>query len=95
MSCGLCTVKPGDYVSFEVLFTKIVNKHAPLKTKILQANNKPFINKSLRKEVSTRSRLHNIANRTGKPADISKYKKQWNIVKYFKTTKHKKSILKP
>ena len=72
LSCGLITVAPGDYVSFEALFTKILNKHAPLKAKILRANNKLFVNKSLRKAISTRSRLRNIANRTGKPADIAK-----------------------
>ena len=82
LSFGLRTVISGDYLAFEALFTKILNRHAPLKTKILRGNNKPIVNKSLRKAISTRSRLRNTANRTGDPADIAKYKKQRNIVKY-------------
>ena len=41
------------------LFSKIVNKHAPLKKKFLRGNQAPFINKELRKAIYDRSRLRN------------------------------------
>ena len=41
-------------------------------------NNKPHINKELRKAIMRRSRLKNKANKTKKPTDISDFKKQRN-----------------
>ena len=41
------------------LFSKIVNKHAPLKKKFLRGNQAPFINKELRKAIYDRSRSRN------------------------------------
>ena len=38
-----------EYLSYQ--FADVVNKHAPLKTKVLRGNNAPFINKQLRKEI--------------------------------------------
>ena len=38
-------------------FRAIVDKHAPLKTKILRGNTAPFMNRDLRKGIYTRSRL--------------------------------------
>ena len=37
------------YSDFENIFTNILNKNAPLKYKIIRANNKPHINKILRR----------------------------------------------
>ena len=37
-----------EYLSY--LFADVVNKHSPLKTKVLGGNNAPFINKHLRKK---------------------------------------------
>ena len=39
------------------LFSKIVNKHAPLKKKFLRDNQAPFMNKELRKAIYDRSKL--------------------------------------
>ena len=84
----------GDYSTFEDAFIEILDKHAPRKKKIIRGNNKPFVNKPLKNAIATRSRLRKIANKTGDPLDISKYKKQRNFVKrlndktqkeYFKT----------
>ena len=35
----------------------IVNKHAPLKKKIVRGNNAPFMNREFQKEIYVRSRL--------------------------------------
>ena len=41
------------------LFSKIANKHVPLKTKFVRGNQGPLINKELRKAIYDRSRLKN------------------------------------
>ena len=89
---NLNTTIPGDYNSFVNTFTSVLDKHAPIK-KILCGNNKPYVNKALRKAISTRSRLRKIANSTGDPNDVIKYKKQRNIVKYL-NDKTKKEYFK-
>ena len=68
------------YAEFETLFTEILNKHAPLKTKFLRANNRPHITKDLRKAIMKRSRLKNKANKTGNPEDMANYRAQRNLV---------------
>ena len=58
----LHTSNINDYHDFENCLLSILDTHAPLKSKKLRANTKPFINKSLCKEIAVRSRLKNIAN---------------------------------
>ena len=41
----------------------ILNKHVPIKLKYIRANDGPFMNKELRKEIMIRSKLKNICNR--------------------------------
>ena len=43
--------------NFSDTFKAVVNKHAPLKEKIVRGNNAPFIMKELRKAIMNRSRL--------------------------------------
>ena len=68
------------YDQLELSLLDILNTHAPLKTKKLRSNTKPFANQTLRKAISTRSKLKNIANKTGLDSDLEKYKKQRNYV---------------
>ena len=60
------------------LFSKIVNKHAPLKKKFLRGNQAPFINKELRKAIYDRSRLRNRFCKTPTEENEKLYKKQRN-----------------
>ena len=48
-----------SYEIFETLLVKLLSKHAPLKEKLIRANNAPFMNKNLSKAFMTRSRLRN------------------------------------
>ena len=57
-----------------------IDRHAPKKTRFLRGNHQPHLNKDLRKAIMKRSRLKNIANRTGSIIDYGKYKKQRNFV---------------
>ena len=49
-----------SYEDFQQIFMDIVNKHAPIKTKVVRANNAPFMNKLLSKEFMKRSKLKNV-----------------------------------
>ena len=48
-----------DYNSFEENFLGVLNKHAPLKKKVLRANHAPYVTRALRKAIMKRSYLEN------------------------------------
>ena len=54
--------------------------NAPLKTKVVRANNKPHVTKELRKAIMVRTNLKKIANKSGSTQDVRKYKDQRNLV---------------
>ena len=66
---------PENSESFENVFVIVLDRHAPRKTKILRRNQKPHVDKNLRKAIMKRSELKSKANRTKRPKDISYYKK--------------------
>ena len=47
------------YEEFENAYLKVLNKHAPIKQKVIRANEAPFMDKELKKSITTRSRLRN------------------------------------
>ena len=49
-----------NYASFENFFLDALNKHAPLKKKVIRANHAPYVTKSLRKSIMKRSNLQKI-----------------------------------
>ena len=59
------------YDNFEFTFKTILNKHAPIKTKIVRANNAPYMNKTLSKAIMNRSRLQNVFHRS--PNNLTDY----------------------
>ena len=71
---------PKHYENFEKTFVNVLDAHAPRKTKVLRGNQKPHVDKNLRKAIMKRSKLKNKANRTKLQDDIAKYKKQQNLV---------------
>ena len=71
---------PKKYGIFEKTFENVLNAHAPKKTKFLRGNQKPHVDKNLRKAIMKRSQLKNKANRAKELEDITKYKKQQNLV---------------
>ena len=52
-----------SYAESEKVFLKELNKHAPLKKKILRHNNNAFMKKELRKEILLLSKLKNKFNK--------------------------------
>ena len=66
---------PEKYGNFEKTFENVLNPHAPKKTKFLRGNQKPHVDKNLRKAIMKRSQLKNKAYRTKQLENITKYKK--------------------
>ena len=70
-----------NYDNFELVFTSVLDKHAPWRTKIIRGNEKPHMNKVLKKEIMKRTRLWNIYYFNGRnPSDHDAYRKQRNLV---------------
>ena len=44
---------------FKVVLNEAIQKHAPIKQRYVRANQAPFINKTINKEIMKRSRLRN------------------------------------
>ena len=69
-----------SYETFEDAFKTSLEKYPPKKKKWLRENNKPHVNKMLRKAIMKICKLKNKANKTKLPVDINNYKKQRNYV---------------
>ena len=66
--------------NFEKTFVNVLDSHAPKKITFLRGNQKPHVDKNLRKAIMKLSKLKNKANRTKLQNDIAKYKKLRNLV---------------
>ena len=55
-----------NYSSFENVLIDVLDRHAPIKRKVIRANHAPYVTKALRKDIMKRSKLE------------KKYKKQKN-----------------
>ena len=77
-----------SYDDFETAFLKELNRHAPLKKKILRHNNNCFMTKELRKAIMLRSKLKNIFNKNKTHFNWQKYKYQRNF--FFSSERQKK-----
>ena len=63
---------------FKTNLVNIFNEHTPLKKRYVRANQAPFMNKRLSKEIMTRSRLRNKFLKTKTDANRKAYNKQRN-----------------
>ena len=68
-----------NFTRFQELFLELLNKHAPLKEKTVRANEMPYMTKSLRKAIMTRSRLENKYHKDRTSDSYGKLKKQNNF----------------
>ena len=68
-----------DYTSFEKNFLGVLNKHAPLKKKILRANHASYVTKALRKAIMKRSYLEKLYFKKKTTESLKKYKKHRNF----------------
>ena len=68
------------YESFDKIVLETLDKHAPLKKKIIRANHAPYMTKQLRKAIMHRSQLQTKYFKTKKDSDNVMFKKQINYV---------------
>ena len=68
--------KDADYHIFETTIKETLNKHAPIKQKMMRANNAPFMNKELCKAIMYRSRFRNKFLKNPNEINEYRYKKQ-------------------
>lgn len=67
------------YENFAGKFKQIVDKHAPLKTKIVRGNHVPFMTKEWSAAIMKRSRLKNVYNRNKTDENWNAFKRQRNL----------------
>ena len=63
---------------FEAMIMNTLKTHAPMKEKIIRANNSPFMNKKLSKAFMSRSRLKNRFSKNPNKENKINYNKQRN-----------------
>ena len=68
-----------SYEDFHKMFMNVLDKHAPMKKKIVRGNNAPFMTKVLSKEIMRRSKLKNNLNNIPTEDNRSLYKKRINL----------------
>ena len=74
-----CKNQIKDKTCFKNLFNEAIQRHAPIKKRYVRANQAPFINKKINKEIMKRSRLRNKFLNTKKDIDRKAYNKQRNL----------------
>ena len=97
LSVGTYGVQHNTYGIFEKTFLEILDKQAPLKTKILRHNNNSFTPKELWKNIMLRSKLKKSFNKDRSYDKWCKYKRQRNFrVNLLRITKrnHKPYFIK-
>ena len=62
------------------IFLKVLNRHAPLKKKMLSANHASYVSKALRKAILKASRLENIYFKNQDNHSLGEYKKQKKLL---------------
>ena len=68
-----------NYMHFEITFLKVLEQHAPMKKKVLRANNKPYMTKALRKAIMRRSTLKTKYLKNDTDENLKAFKKQKNF----------------
>ena len=68
-----------DFSCFQNIYMALLNKHAPMKKKIMRFNNNPFRLKALRQTIVHRSKVKNIYNKYRTEDNWANYKKQRNF----------------
>ena len=68
-----------EFDRFKTALDEAIQRHAPIKKRYVRANQAPFINKKINKEIMKRSRLRNKFLNTKSDIDRKAYNKQHNL----------------
>ena len=74
--CNIVSMSSDDFVN---CFMEVLNRHAPLKSKYVRANDSPFMTKALRKAIMLRTNLRNKFYKCKTDTAHLAYKRQRNI----------------
>jgi len=77
---SLHTTNYVNYQLFHSVTETVLQKHAPLKQRVIRGNNKPQLKSDLRKAIMTRTRLKDRATKSGSEEDYKKYERQRNVI---------------
>ena len=69
-----------SYDIFESIFAAVLDKHAPMKSKCIRGNEKPHMNKCLKKAIMKRTRLWNKYCKSKSSIDLGAYRVQRNLI---------------
>ena len=82
MEVKMCKYNNDMYSTFSNVFRSVVDKHAPLKRKIIRGNQAPFMTKQLSKDMMNRSKLRNRYIKWPSRENFLDYKKAKNTCSY-------------
>ena len=68
-----------DYTKFNIGFLEVLDRHVPLKKRIVRANEVPYMTRNLRKAIANRSRLENQYYKYKTTESLRAYKRQKNF----------------
>ena len=68
-----------EFDIFKTAFSEVIQIHAPIKWRYVRENQAPFINKKIKKEIITRSRVRNEFLNTKSDIDRRAYNKKLNL----------------
>ena len=69
-------VVDANYGTFHNVYLNVLNKHAPIKTKVIRGNQAPYITKAYRKAVMKRSELKTKYLKISSLENFNKFSKQ-------------------
>ena len=68
-----------NFQQFQTTFLDVLEKHAPIKKRNIRANEVPYMTKTLRKAIMTRSRLQNRYHKLKTGESLQSFKRQRNF----------------
>ena len=77
----MISIKPNEsdkYSKLTEIYTEVLNRHAPLKKKVIRGNNAPFMTKELRKAIMSKSKAKNNYLKWKSRENFLAYKKAKN-----------------
>ena len=72
-------VVDANYETFHNVYLNVLNKHAPIKTKVIRGNQAPYITKAYRKAVMKRSKLKTKYLKNSTLENFKKVRQQKNF----------------
>ena len=90
LSCALNNIESADitYETFQSIYIRTLDIHAPFKIKYVRGNDQQFMNKDMRKTIMNRTKLKNMYYKHPTEENMRKFKKQRNFcVKLLRETK--------